>query len=92
MCDTPIALITGCVSSIRTFSLQLHGSYQGQQGDVRRSVRGICGRPAKVQPRPDAQVFAVESLWNMRWTSIATAPKSSLSALLDVMQRHTHIC
>ena len=36
----------------------------------------ICGRPAEVQPRPDARVVsAVESCWNMRWPSIAAVPK-----------------
>ena len=45
MRDTPIARITGCVSSFikdvgRRLPLQLQCSYQGQQGDVRKSVRG----------------------------------------------------
>ena len=43
MCDTPIARITGCVlikDIGRRLPLQLQCSYQGQQGDVRQSVRG----------------------------------------------------
>ena len=44
VCDTPIARITGCVSSFkdigRRLPLQPQRSYQGQQGDVRQSVRG----------------------------------------------------
>ena len=45
VCDTPIARITGCVSSlfediVRRLPLQQQCSYQGQQGDVRQSVRG----------------------------------------------------
>ena len=44
VCDTPIARITGCVSSFkdigRRLPLQLQCSYQGQQGGVRQSVRG----------------------------------------------------
>ena len=44
LCDTPIARITGCVSSYkdigRRLPLQLQCTYQGQQGDVRQSVRG----------------------------------------------------
>ena len=45
VCDTPIARITGCVSSLfkdigRRLPLKLQCSYQGQQGDVRQSVRG----------------------------------------------------
>ena len=53
----------------------------GSAGFVRKFLCTpcICGRPAEVQPRPDAQVVsAVESWWNMRWTSIATVPKWSL--------------
>ena len=44
VCDTAIARITGCgvvVKDIgRRLPLQLQCSYQGQQGDVRQSVRG----------------------------------------------------
>ena len=45
-CDTPIARITGCVSSLRIWvgdspgKLYSQCSYQGQQGDVSQSVRG----------------------------------------------------
>ena len=43
VCDTPIARITGCVSSLkdigRRLPLQRQCSYQGQQGDVSQSVR-----------------------------------------------------
>ena len=45
VCDTPIARITGCVSSFikdigRRLPLQLQCSYRGQQGNVSQSVRG----------------------------------------------------
>ena len=43
VCDTPIARITSCVlikDIGRRPPLQLQCSYQGQQGDVRQSVRG----------------------------------------------------
>ena len=51
VCDTPIARITGCVSSLsivsigRRLPLQLQQCsfvYQGQQADVNQSVRGNC--------------------------------------------------
>ena len=44
MCDTPIARNTGCVSSLKDIGqrlpLELQCSHQGQQGDVRQSLRG----------------------------------------------------
>ena len=46
VCDTPIARIVGCVSSLRIMwgsrlPLELQQcSFQGQQGDVSQSVRG----------------------------------------------------
>ena len=44
VCDTPIARITGCVSSDlgidRRLPLEIQCSYQGHQGDACQSVRG----------------------------------------------------
>ena len=51
----------------------------------------ICGRPAEVQPRPDARLFLLSSHDGTCGGRRSLLLRSDISSALDVMQRHTHL-
>ena len=66
--------------------------YLGLPGFVRKFLCTpcICGRPAEVQPRPDARGFLLLSHYGTCGGRRSLLLRSDLSSALNVMSRHTH--